>query len=91
MSDLNEQSMADMAEQITKLLDAVGERIMMQPTEMIVPAATVQQVADERGITVEEAKEYLREAYRQRVWSTSTIEGDGLDLIGGNDGYTPDM
>lgn len=83
MTDLNEKSMADMVEQISRLLDAAGGRMKLQPTEMIVPAATVQQVADERGITVEEAKEYLREVYYQLVWSTGTIEGDGIDLIGG--------
>ena len=91
MTDLNEKSMADMVEQISRLLDAAGGRMKLQPTEMIVPAATVQQVADEQGITVEEAKEYLREAVRQLVWSTGTIEGDGFDLIGGSDGHTPDL
>lgn len=72
MTDLNEQSMADMVDKINALLNDVAGRIRLKPTEMIVPIATVQKVADEQGVTVEVAKEYLREMARQLMRSTGS-------------------
>ena len=56
---LNEQSLEEMLIEIKKI--SKGKRIKLKPTQMFVPFATVQQVAELRGITIEEAQQYLRD------------------------------
>lgn len=58
-SDLSEQSLEEVLIEIKRI--SKSKRIKLKPTQMFVPFATVQQVADLRGITIEEAQQYLRD------------------------------
>ena len=55
--NLNEESLAQAMLKIKKHAEPL--KPFLHPTYMLVPRATVQKVADEKGITFEEAKAHL--------------------------------
>jgi hypothetical protein len=57
--DLNEDSLTQAIIKIKEHTEPL--KFFLRPTYMLVPTATVQQVADEKGITFEEAKAHLHE------------------------------
>jgi predicted ATPase len=57
--DLNEDSLTQAMLKIKKHTEPL--KSFLRSTYMLVPAATVQQVADEKGITFDEAKAHLHE------------------------------
>lgn len=58
-SDLNESTLTDALAKIKEMES--GKRVKLRPTQMFAPFATVQQVAEIRGISIEEAQQYLRD------------------------------
>jgi pyridoxine 5'-phosphate synthase PdxJ len=57
--DLNEESLTQAMLKLKMHTEPL--KPLLHPTYMLVPRATVQEVADEKGITFEEAKAYLHD------------------------------